>query len=76
MSPGEFERIRAILDAADAEEPLTAREILALLEEHDRQLARDLGSPHRIATVFGRRARQGDVEVLDGDPYRYRLVET
>jgi predicted Zn-ribbon and HTH transcriptional regulator len=68
---GEFERIRSVLREADADEPLTAREILDLLEEH----GEEFDSAHRVATVLGRRARQGDVEVIDGQPYRYRIGE-
>jgi len=68
---GEFERIRSVLDDADAEEPLTAREILQLLEEHDEEF----DSAHRIATVLGRRAQTGDVEVIRDQPYRYRFTE-
>ena len=68
---GEFERIRSVLDDADAEEPLTAREILQLLEEHDEEF----DSAHRIATVLGRRAQIGDVEVIRDQPYRYRFTE-
>ncbi len=65
MAPtvGEYERIRAVL--ADAERALTAREIAARLEEEQ--------SPHRVATVLGRGARRGEVEVVPDDPYRYRL---
>jgi predicted Zn-ribbon and HTH transcriptional regulator len=68
---GEFERIRSVLSEADAEEPLTAREILHLLEEHDEN--RGFESAHRVATVLGRRAQVGDVEVIRGQPYRYRV---
>jgi predicted Zn-ribbon and HTH transcriptional regulator len=66
---GEFERIRSVLDSVDAEEPLTAREILAVLEEH----GEEFDSAHRIATVLGRRAEMGDVEVIRDQPYRYRF---
>lgn len=62
----EFERLRRVLSEAD--DPLTAREILSLLDESD-----EFGSSHRVATVLGRRAQYGDVEVLGGNPYRYRL---
>ncbi|MBX0323833.1 hypothetical protein EGH21_12410 [Halomicroarcula sp. F13] len=68
---GEFERIISVLDDADADGPLTAREILDLLEEHDE----DFGSAHRVATVLGRRAQTGEVEVIEGQPYRYRVDE-
>jgi predicted Zn-ribbon and HTH transcriptional regulator len=69
MHRGEFERIRSVLEEADAEGPLTAREILQLLEDHDE----DFESAHRIATVLGRRAQAGDVEVIRDQPYRYRF---
>lgn len=69
MHRGEFERIRSVLEEADAEEPLTAREILQLLEEHDE----DFESAHRIATVLGRRAQTDEVEVIRDQPYRYRF---
>ncbi|QCC50246.1 hypothetical protein [Halapricum salinum] len=66
---GEFERIRSVLEQADADEPLTAREILDLLEQH----GEEFDSAHRIATVLGRRAQRGDVEVIRDQPYRYRF---
>ena len=66
---GEFERIRSVLEQADADEPLTAREILDVLEEH----GEEFDSAHRIATVLGRRAQRGDVEVIRDQPYRYRF---
>jgi predicted Zn-ribbon and HTH transcriptional regulator len=69
MHRGEFERIRSVLEEVGTEEPLTAREILQLLEEHDE----DFESAHRIATVLGRRAETGDVEVIRDQPYRYRF---
>lgn len=68
---GEFERIRSVLEEAEADEPLTAREILQLLEEHDEEFE----SVHRIATVLGRRAQAGDVEVIRGQPYRYQFTD-
>jgi predicted Zn-ribbon and HTH transcriptional regulator len=68
---GEFERIRSVLDSVDADEPLTAREILTLLEEH----GEEFDSAHRIATVLGRRAETGDVEVIRDQPYRYRFQD-
>jgi predicted Zn-ribbon and HTH transcriptional regulator len=64
-----YERLRGVLSEAD--EPLTAREILAALEERDE--ARDLSSTHRVATILGRQAEHGEVEVVQGSPYRYRL---
>lgn len=66
---GDFERIRSVLSEIDAEEPLTAREISELLKEH----GEECDSAHRVATVLGRRARDGDVEVIRDTPYRYRL---
>ncbi|MGQ3328134.1 hypothetical protein [Halorubrum sp. FL23] len=69
MSTGEYDRydrIRGVL--AEAEEPLTAREILALAGECE-----EIDSPHRVATVLGRWAERGDVEVIADRPYRYRL---
>ena len=72
MSAGEYDRydrIRGVL--AEADEPLTAREILALVEE--RGGSGEIDSPHRVATVLGRRAERGEVEVIAGQPYRYRL---
>lgn len=65
----EYERIRTVLDEADPDEPLTAREILRLLEASGEQF----DSPHQIATVLGRRAREGEVQVIQSSPYRYRL---
>ena len=70
---GEFERIRSVLSDAEPDEPLTAREILDLLEEHGHGGSFD--SPHRVATVLGRRAESGDVEVIHGQPYRYRVSD-
>ncbi|MCQ4333789.1 hypothetical protein KM295_09910 [Natronomonas sp. F2-12] len=66
---GEFERIRTVLSEADPDEPLTAREILDLLEEH----GEEFDSAHRVATVLGREAEIGHVEVIRDRPYRYRL---
>lgn len=69
MSTGEFDRynrIRSVL--AEADEPLTAREILALVGECE-----ELDSPHQVATVLGRQADRGDVEVIAERPYRYWL---
>jgi predicted Zn-ribbon and HTH transcriptional regulator len=62
----EFEQLRGVL--AEADEPLTAREILSLLDERDQ-----FDSAHRVATVLGRYANRGHVEVIPGNPYRYRL---
>jgi len=65
----EFERIRSVLSAADAEGPLTAREICSLLEEH----GEEVDSAHRVATVLGRHAQSGEVEVIRDQPYRYEF---
>ncbi|MFB6108792.1 MAG: hypothetical protein ABEJ82_08145 [Haloplanus sp.] len=62
----QYEKLRGVL--SEAEEPLTAREILSMLEEHE-----EFESAHRVATVLGRWAEDGDIEVLRGSPYRYRL---
>ena len=68
---GEFERIRSVLSEADPDEPLTAREILEVLEDH----GEEFDSAHRIATVLGREADAdaADVEVIRDQPYRYRI---
>jgi len=66
---GEYERIRSVLNESGAEEPLTAREILELLEEH----GEEFDSAHRVATVLGRRAREGEIDVIRDQPYRYRV---
>ncbi|PSP94505.1 hypothetical protein BRC91_05570 [Halobacteriales archaeon QS_4_62_28] len=68
---GEFERIRSVLEDADQDEPLTAREILRVLEENDEEF----DSAHQVATVLGRRAQTGDVEVIRDQPYRYRFAD-
>ena len=66
---GDFERIRAVLREADPEQPLTAREILDLLEDH----GESFDSAHQVATVLGRHAQTGEVEVIRKTPYRYRF---
>ncbi|PSP79699.1 hypothetical protein BRC81_04145 [Halobacteriales archaeon QS_1_68_20] len=65
----EFERIRSVLVQADVEGPLTAREIYHVLEDH----GVDVDSPHRVATVLGRQANRGEVEVIHDRPYRYEV---
>lgn len=65
----EYERIRVALEQSDVEGPLTAREIVDVLDEY----GIEIDSPHRVATILGRRARHGDVEVIDGQPYRYQV---
>jgi hypothetical protein len=62
----QFETLRGVL--AGVEEPLTAREILSLLGDHE-----EFESAHRVATVLGREAERGEVEVVRDSPYRYRL---
>lgn len=62
----EGERIRAAL--AEADEPLTARELRDRLEARGLQFE----SAHRVATVLGRLADRGAVEVIHSSPYRYR----
>lgn len=69
LGPSEFERIRRALAEADVDEPLTAREIQRALEERGIEFE----SSHQIATVLGRQARRGDVEVIEDQPYRYRI---
>jgi len=69
MSAGEYDRydrIRGVL--VEADEPLTAREILALAGECE-----EIDSPHRVATVLGRWAERGEVEVIAERPYRYQI---
>mgnify|MGYP006901744554 FL=1 len=68
---GEFDQIRRIVAESDADEPLTAKEILALLEAH----GEEFDSAHRVATVLGREAqRDSGVEVVRDQPYRYRFT--
>ncbi len=64
----DVDRLEGVLAAAD--EPLTAREILLELEARGETA---FESPHQIATVLGRWANQGAVEVITDQPYRYRL---
>lgn len=68
-SRSEFERIKAALERADVEGPLTASEIVDVLEDH----GVDVDSPHRVATILGRRSERGEVEIVDATPYRYRV---
>jgi predicted Zn-ribbon and HTH transcriptional regulator len=68
----EFERIRSVLEEVEADEPLTAREILDVLEDN----GVEVDSAHRVATVLGRHARRGEVEIIQDQPYRYRFVDT
>jgi predicted Zn-ribbon and HTH transcriptional regulator len=71
LGGSEFDQIRSVLEEADPEEPLTAREILELLEEHGEEFE----SAHRVATVLGRRAETDEIEIIRDRPYRYRVVE-
>ena len=66
----EFERIRTVLAEVDPDEPLTAREIHDLLDER----GETFDSPHRVATVLGRRA-DSEVEVIRDQPYRYDITD-
>lgn len=67
-SHSDVDRLKGVLAAAD--EPRTARELLAELEA-DGETAFE--SPHQIATVLGRLANRGCIEVIPDQPYRYRL---
>ncbi|WP_227353568.1 hypothetical protein [Haladaptatus salinisoli] len=67
----EFDRIREVVAEAETDEPLTAREILDLLDERGEEFE----SAHEVATVLGRQARNGDVTVIRSLPYRYTLCE-
>ena len=68
---GEFERIREVLEEANPEQPMTAREILELLDEH----GEEFDSAHRVATILGRHAETEEIEIIEEQPYRYRLVD-
>ncbi|WP_311172481.1 hypothetical protein [Halobellus ordinarius] len=64
-----FEELYDVL--ADADEPLTAREILDRLREREVDA---FDSSYRVATVLGKIAeRGGPVVVVEGSPYRYRV---
>jgi predicted Zn-ribbon and HTH transcriptional regulator len=71
IGQGEFERIRTVLTDADADEPLTAREILNVLDEY----GEEFDSAHQVATVLGRHAETDEVEVIRDQPYRYRFQD-
>ena len=64
----DVEKLEGVLAAAD--EPLTAREILAELDARGETA---FESPHQLATVLGRWATQGELTVISGQPYRYAL---
>jgi len=66
---GDFERIKTVLEEAEPDGPLTAQEILELLEEH----GEEFDSAHRVATVLGRWADGEEVAVIRDHPYRYRF---
>mgnify|MGYP001029518751 FL=1 len=66
MRTHEYKQIHGVL--TDADEPLTASEILTLLEADD-----TIDSAHRVATVLGRQAQRGEGDVIAGRPYRYAL---
>lgn len=68
----EFERIRSVVVEADADGPLTAREILDVLEAHGEEFE----SAHRVATVLGRHAQADAVEVIRDQPYRYEFSDS
>ena len=70
-TPSDFERIKGVL--AVAEEPLTASEILATLEENYSETTFD--STHQLATLLGRRAKAGDITVIAQQPYRYTITD-
>ncbi|GAA0227015.1 hypothetical protein [Haladaptatus pallidirubidus] len=75
----EFDRIQAVIADAGADRPLTAREILTLLDEYEENLDGNHGgkfeSAHEVATVLGRQAQHGDVTVIRSSPYRYQFGE-
>lgn len=68
LGQDEFERIHAVLSEVEPGEPLTAQEILVLLDEHGEAF----DSTHQIATILGQHTDSG-VEVIRDQPYRYRL---
>ncbi|WP_049986490.1 hypothetical protein [Halobellus rufus] len=69
--PPGFEHLLDVL--ADAERPLTAREICDRLDERG---VDGFETPYRVATVLGRVVeRGGPIVVVDGSPYRYRLAD-
>jgi hypothetical protein len=68
---GEFERLSSVLGDANEAGPLTAREILNLLEDE----GEEFDSAHRVATILGRRAQTGEVEVIRDQPYRYAVPD-
>lgn len=61
----EFHKIKTVLEEAD--EPMTAREILDQIESES------FDSSHQIATILGTRAQYGDVDVIRERPYQYQI---
>lgn len=68
-TPGDFDRLQGVL--AEADEPLTAREIYERLDKSDDTFE----NPHQIATVLGRRAREGQIRVIADQPYQYEITD-
>lgn len=64
----DVDRLQGVL--ANADEPLTAREILSVLQAHGET---EFESPHQIATVLGRLAQRGKITVQTHQPYQYQL---
>lgn len=71
MRHPEYERIKAVLADERPEEPLTAQEILLLLEER----GETFDSAHKVATVLGRHAHSGEVNVIQSSPYQYQVAD-
>jgi predicted Zn-ribbon and HTH transcriptional regulator len=69
-TPGDFDRLQGVL--AEADEPLTAREILEELQARGDDT---FENAHQIATVLGRRAREGQITVIAQQPYEYRIAD-
>lgn len=67
----EREHVREVLAEVDPDEPLTASEIRDVLAEH----GVDIESSHRVATMLGRWAEDGGVDVIREQPYRYRFSD-
>ena len=70
-TPSDFDRVEGVLAAA--EEPLTAREILAALKADSGETPFE--SPHQLATMLGRRAKTGEITVIAQQPYRYTIPD-
>lgn len=67
----EFSEIESVLADAGDEESLTAREIFVVLKARGLEYK----NVHQIATVLGRAAQAGHVDVTPSSPYRYRIRE-